>query len=84
VELGDVAESEAGGQFVADVVLGVIEGLHAVFLLALGAADRYLYVAVAAVGTDVHFDYFHAEKTGIVGFEADDFDQLFPDRFGDA
>ncbi len=83
MQLGDVPEAQAAGQFVTQKMPGVFEGVERFFLLALVPADGDADMGMAAVHTDVNFADFDGQKPRVGGFKADDFGKLLADGFGD-
>ncbi|SPF56197.1 hypothetical protein SBA4_80010 [Candidatus Sulfopaludibacter sp. SbA4] len=84
MQLGDVAETQAGGQLVAQVMPGVLQGCQRLLLLLLVSPDHHADIGVASIRTDMHLGHLDGQQARVGGFEADDFGQLFADRFGDS
>jgi hypothetical protein len=83
MQLRNMPETQAGGQFVAQERLGMVQGGHGLPLLAFRTTDHYFDIGVPAIGADVNIHDLDGQEARIVGFKADDFRELFPDRFRD-
>ena len=66
------------------VVTGMFQGGHGLFLLVLAAAEGYFDGGVAGVRADGNVGHIHVDQAGIGELKPDDFGELFANRRGDA
>ncbi len=76
-------EAQTAGQFVTQIMPGVVQSIQGQLLFPFIAADSHPDVGMPAVGADLHFGYFDGQQPRVSRFESDDFGEFFADRFGD-
>ncbi len=74
-------EAEAGGEFVAKEVAGVVEGGHRLPLLLFAPADGHFDGRMAAIGRDMGLDDLDREQTRVLGLKPNDLSEFLPNRF---
>ena len=76
-------EAQAAGHLVTQIVPGVLQRRHRFLLLALRTAGRDSYGRMPPVGAHVSVHDFDGQQPRILGLEADNLGELFPESFGD-
>src|SRR5689334_20927481 len=67
MQFRDMPETESSGQFVTQVMPGVVERRERFLLLVLGAGDGYPHGSVPPVMADLRLDDFYRQQARIAG-----------------
>jgi hypothetical protein len=81
MQFRDVAETQTGGQFVTQIMPGVLQSGQRIPLLPLLPTQSDSDVGVPAIGADVDLRDRHIPEPGVVQFEADQFGKFLADSF---
>jgi hypothetical protein len=84
MELWDVPQTEPGGQFVTQIMPGVVQSGQGIPLSPVVARQRHLDMGIPAIGAHVDFRDGDFQEARIVQLEPDDFSQLLLNRHGDS
>src|ERR1022692_2636163 len=84
MQFGDLPEIQTAGQFMPQVVTGMVQGGHGLVLFLLAAAQADLDHGVARVRTYGHVRNIHRAKARIGKLKPDDLGKLLPDCYGNS